>query len=153
MSRLVVFLTDPLGAFYAKGELKARYYNPKDLFSEVHFISPTRQDIDADKVQRVVGNAKLVIHAAGPAYNPHAWYPYGRVAGILSSARPDVLRAYDPALRGALAVYWGKRLGIPSLISIHLDLDEERRHQRRLAHFLRIPLEHYSLKNATFNNV
>src|SRR5438552_823029 len=110
MSRLVVFLTDPLGAFYAKGELKARYYNPENLFSEVHFISPARQDIDADKVQRIVGNAKLVVHTAGPAYDPQLWYPNGHVARILSSIHPDVIRAYDPALRGSLAVYWGKRL-------------------------------------------
>jgi glycosyltransferase involved in cell wall biosynthesis len=147
--RLVVFLTDPLRAFSDKGELKARYYNPENLFSEVHFISPARHEIEAARVQSVVGQAGLFIHSVGPGLYAHGWLPFGPVAGILSSVKPAVLRAYDPSFRGALAVYWAKRLDVPSVVSIHADLDEQRRHERRLVHRLRTPLENYALKRAT----
>ena len=45
MKRLLVFLTDPLKAFQEKGEIKARYYNPENVFSEVHFVSPITRDV------------------------------------------------------------------------------------------------------------
>jgi glycosyltransferase involved in cell wall biosynthesis len=149
VKRLAVFLTDPLNAFHVKGEVKPRYYNPKTSFSEVHFISPAHDDIAANQVQCLVGDARLVIHSVGPAYYAHAWSSRGRIAGILSVVRPDAVRAYDPALRGAIAVHWARRLGVPALVSIHADLDEQRHHERRLVHYARVPFERYTLKRAT----
>ena len=149
MSRkLLIFLTDPLSAFYRKGEVRYRYYNPLNLFSEVHFVSPTAREIETEKVQALVGDAQLVIHPLGDFYYGTAWSSFGKVASLLKRVGPDVLRAYDPAVRGSLAVYWGARLGVPSLVSVHADLDEQRRYERRPRHRLRAVFERYALTRA-----
>lgn len=146
--KLLVFLTDPLAAFHAKGEIRLRYYNPANFFSEVHFVSPAAREIDAKMVQRLVGDARLVIHPLGPSYYATAFLHFSPVAMLLQRVRPDVLRAYDPGVRGTLAVYWSARLGVPSLVSVHADLDEQRRHERRPIHALRGVFERYVLPRA-----
>jgi glycosyltransferase involved in cell wall biosynthesis len=147
---LLVFLTDPLAAFHQKGEIKRRYYNPCGTFSDVHFVSPAAagREIEAAQVQSVVGDAALVIHPLGPAYYVTAWSPWGRLAALVKRINPGVVRAYDPGLRGALAVYWGRRHGVPSVVSVHADLDEQRQHERRPSHAIRKGLERYCLPRA-----
>ena len=147
---LLVFLTDSLAAFHTKGEIKRGYYNPCGAFSEVHFVSPAApaQEIDAATVQSVVGGATLVIHPLGARYYTTAWSPTGPPCRCGESVDPGVMRAYDPGLRGSLAVYWGARLGVPSVISVHADLDEQRQHERRPSHTIRKIFERYCLPRA-----
>lgn len=145
---LVVVLTDALSTFYDKGEIKNRYYNPGNLFSEVHFISPASSEVPAPAIQSLVGDAKLVIHAVGRTYYTTAFLPFGRIASLLRKIDPDVVRAYDPGIRGTLAVWWARRLGIPSVISIHSELDEQRRVERRFVHQVRRWFERYSVQRA-----
>lgn len=148
MKKLLVFLTDPLKAFYEKGEVKPRYYNPGNLFSEVHFVSPAHLEIEPEKVQRLVGDARMVVHPLGPSYYVAGFLPFGRLATLVRAIEPSVMRAYDPGFRGSLAVCWGKRLGVPSVISVHADLDDQRQHEKRAIHQLRRLLEHFSLRRA-----
>jgi glycosyltransferase involved in cell wall biosynthesis len=147
---LLVFLTDSLATFHTKGEIKPRYYNPCGTFSEVHFVSPAAatQEIDVTTVQSVAGDARVVIHPLGRRYYATAWSPWGRFAALVKRINPDVVRAYDPGLRGSLAVYWGGRLGVPSIVSVHADLDEQRQHERRPLHTIRKILERYCLSRA-----
>ena len=150
MKKLLVILTDPLKIFHEKGEVKPRYYNPGNAFSEVHFISPASDEIEPEKVQCLVGdNAKLTIHPVGllPYYT--GILPFGHLATLIKNIRPDLIRAYHPGVAGSLAVLWGRRLEIPSVISIHSDLDDQRRYEKRLIHQARKALEHYSLRRAT----
>lgn len=144
-----MLLTDPLGAFYAKGEIKPRYYNPQDMFSEVHFVSPTQADVEPEKVKCLVGSAGLFIHSLGARYYANAWSERSHLARIMAEISPDVVRAYDPGVRGSVAVYWARRLGVPSVVSVHADLDEQRAHGRQIRHYLRIALERYALARAT----
>ena len=60
--KLCVFPNDPLLAYYEKGEIKSRYFNPKNLFDEIHVISMFNSDVEEEKVKIVAGNAKLKIH-------------------------------------------------------------------------------------------
>ena len=148
VKKLLVFLADPLKAFYEKGEVKPRYYNPDNLFSEVHFVSPATREIDTEKVQCLVGNARMVIHPVGPSYYFAGFLPFGRLAAVVKTIRPNMIRAYDPGLRGSLAVFWSKKLGVPSMISVHADLDDQRRHEKHPFHQARKLLEHFSLRKA-----
>jgi glycosyltransferase involved in cell wall biosynthesis len=147
--KLVVFLTDPLSAFHAKGEIRDRYYNPGDIFSEVHFISPAAQEVAPAQVQPLAGTAQLIVHPLGPRYYATAWRRRGPVGALLRNIRPDAIRAYDPGVRGSLAVWWGRRLGVPSVVSVHADLDEQRAHERRPLHAVRTLFENYALQRAT----
>ena len=150
LTKLLVFLTDPLATFQRKGEIKPRYYNPCNTFSEVHFISPAEpgEEIDVATVQTLVGGAALFVHPLGARYYATAWSSSSRLSALIEHVGPDVIRAYDPGLRGSLAVYWAARLGVPSVVSVHANLDEQRRHEHRPSHFVRILLERYCLRRA-----
>ena len=62
MRKFCILLTVPMKVLYEKGEIKERYYNPCNLFEEVHLISFCDRDIGPEKVQPIVGNARLYIH-------------------------------------------------------------------------------------------
>jgi len=139
--RLVVFPSDPISAYYAKGEIKERYFNPCDLFDEVHVISPCDTDIEANRVDKLAGRATLTIYPLGylsvsdlfrvRSGMPRLLNARRRVLRILAGIRPDVLRAYDPLVQGMLAAHCGARLGIKTIVSIHGDYDEEREFKRK----------------------
>ena len=60
--KLCIFPNDPLQAYFDKGEIKDRYYNPNNFFDEIHFITLTDNDVDVDKIQTIGGTAKIIIH-------------------------------------------------------------------------------------------
>ncbi len=63
--KVCIFPNDPINAYYEKGEIKKRYYNPNNIFDSVHIISLIEKDIEESKIQEIVGNAKLKIHSVG----------------------------------------------------------------------------------------
>ena len=50
--KLVVFPNDSLLDYYKKGEIKERYFNPKNWFDEIHVISLFDHEIESDKVKQ-----------------------------------------------------------------------------------------------------
>jgi len=145
--KLCIFLTDPMKKMYGKGEIKPGYYNPNNLFSQIDMISFSNSDIAVDRVQATAGDAKLKIHCLG---RPHLFNMLGiirRIYSLLDRIKPDLLRAYDISLRGALACYFARKLSIPSVISIHNNFDEQRRFDKRPILQLRRLFERYSLSN------
>ena len=130
--KLVVFPSDALETYYKKGEIKERYFNPNNYFDEVHFISMNDKEVDEDKVQKLVGDAKLKIYTVGkwnPLLPPLIFKK--KVLRIVRDIDPTAIRAYDPLLPGYLAVYCGKKLNVPSIISLHADFDEEREYNKQ----------------------
>jgi glycosyltransferase involved in cell wall biosynthesis len=135
MLKLVVFASDSLKTYYNKGEIKERYFNPNNYFDEVHFISLNDEEVEEDKVQKLVGKAKIKIHVVGK-WNIYAplglWNSYRKkILRLIRDIDPAAIRAYDPLLPGYLAVYCGRKLNIPSIISLHADFDEERKYNRQ----------------------
>ncbi len=143
--KLCIFLTDPMQVLYAKGEIKPRYYNPDNLFAEVHMLSFSNEDIDTNKVQITVGSAQLHIHCIGRMNLFNLFFIQKKISALLKGIRPDLIRAYDISVRGALACYSAKKLKIPCAISLHNNFDEERKYDKRLILQFRRLLEHYSL--------
>jgi glycosyltransferase involved in cell wall biosynthesis len=149
MSRLVVLPADPLYKYYAKGEIKAGYWNPCGLFDEVHILSLAPSDIAAEKVQTLVGEARLHIHAIG---RPSMWtlpFYFGKVRRLIAECNPDLIRAHGPWHTGSLAVHAGRSLDIPTVVSVHSDRDAQRRHEPSLLLHMVRPLENYTLRNAS----
>ena len=62
---LCVFPNDPIIEYYKKGEVKERYFNPNNIFDEIHIISFTDKDVEESKVKKIAGNAELIIHEVG----------------------------------------------------------------------------------------
>ena len=149
MRRLVVLPADPLYKYHEKGEIKARYWNPCGLFDEVHILSLSPSDIAAEKVQTLVGDARLHIHSIG---RPSMWtlpFYYRKVRRLIGQLKPDLIRAHGPWHTGSLAVYAGRALGIPVVVSVHSDRDAQRRHEPSLLLQMVRVLENYTLRNAS----
>jgi glycosyltransferase involved in cell wall biosynthesis len=68
---------------------------------------------------------------------------FNRAFCILKELKPDLVRAHHPWHAGSLGVYCARRLGIPSVISIHNPIDEQRARQKRLVLYLAKLLEYY----------
>ena len=127
--RLCVFPNDPLKAYYEKGEIKECYYNPKNFFDEIHFISLTEQDIEVSKIQIMGGNAKIKIHSVGKITIKNRKKHLKKIIKLLKEINPDVIRAYNPFIEGWLAANSANELKIPFFVSLHTQYD----HNRKLA--------------------
>ena len=74
---------------------------------------------------------------------------FPKVKKLVRAIRPDLVRAHGPWHTGSLAVYAGRSLGIPSIVSIHSNRDEQRRVEPSLLLKMVLPLEKYALTNAS----
>ena len=63
--KICIFPNDPLKTYYEKGEIKERYFNPKNMFEEIHVISLFDEEINEEKVKMIAGNASFKIHTVG----------------------------------------------------------------------------------------
>jgi len=127
MQKLCVFPNDPIIAYYKKGEIKTRYYNPTNFFDEVHIISLIEKDINESKVQNLSGNAKLKIHSVGKINIKNCYKHTKRIIELIRSINPAVIRAYNPLVEGWLAASSAKELKIPFFLSLHTQYDQKRK--------------------------
>jgi glycosyltransferase involved in cell wall biosynthesis len=135
---LCVFPTDTLAASFKKGEVKERYFNPSNLFREIQVISLASHDIDPTRVQRMFGHANVAVHSVGPhsmlgkvlcrfASELYYFAKLRQLLALVNDIRPSVIRAYNPLLQGFLATYVGKKLKIPTVVSVHASHDYDER--------------------------
>jgi len=145
---LVAIPNDPISAYLRKGEIKERYFNPGLLFDEVHLITLADRDVAPAEVQALAGPARLHIHPVGrPSALDLAGY-FPRVDRLVRRIKPDLIRAHNPWLAGALAVHAARRAGRPAMVYLHIENDQRRLFDRRLRFRLIRPLEFYSLGRA-----
>jgi len=64
--KLLVIIPDRLSALIEKGEVVTRYYNPGNLFDEVHIMMTNDDKPDPKLVQPMIGKAKLFLHNISP---------------------------------------------------------------------------------------
>lgn len=158
MSRILcVFPNDPLSSYYKKGEVKTRYFNPKNIFDEVHVISLFDSDLQEEIVKIMAGNAKMKIHVLGRTNLLNMKLKKDQVLGLIKNIRPDVIRSYNPLIQGWLASSVGKELKIPVVISLMGDYDRDLRHfawkKRDLKSYIKLSftrkfVEPFAIKNA-----
>lgn len=135
MPRIAVFPDGPLANTVRKGEVKAGYYNPADLFDRVMIVDPTAEDIPVERIRAMGGAAEVTFHPSGWK-SRFSWRHALRLRRFLeaeldalmpalSAFRPDVVRGYSSQMQSWLAVHAAARLGIPSVVSLHADLDRD----------------------------
>jgi len=153
--RLCVFPNDALLSYYNKGEIKEGYFNPKNFFDEIHIISLFDEEIEEDKVQKLAGNAVLKIHKLNKADLSNYKFFKQRVISLVSTINPTLIRAFNPRVQGWLAAKTALKLGVPLVISLHTNYDQQRDLAKRKRNFFRYlklvyatKLEKFSLKNA-----
>jgi len=158
MKRICVFPNDSMRAYYQKGEVKERYFNPCNFFDEVQVISPCERDIEDSKVQIMAGDAKIKILPIGNFRLLDLFSHRNKVLELIEKFKPDIIRAYNPLVQGYVAVYCGKKLGIPTVVSLHGNYDKDIREllwqDRQLRKYFKYLIyskttEPYVLRNAT----
>ncbi len=157
MKKICVFPNDPLKSYFKKGEIKPRYFNPKNIFDEVHVISLFDDDIEEEKVKIVAGDALFKIHVVGKVNLLNKNSKKNGIINLIKKLQPHVLRSYNPLLQGLVAAQVKKELGIPLVISLHGDYDRDRRYFAKKNKdyktyfkllYSKRTLEPFSLKNA-----
>ncbi len=155
--KICVFPNDPLKTYYEKGEIKERYFNPKNIFDEVHIISLFDEEINEEKVKTVAGNASFKIHVVGKVTLINKNQKKKEIIKLIKKINPDVIRSFNPLLQGWIAAKVKQELKIPLVISLHGDYDRDLRYQTKKNHnykkyfklkLTKIILEKYSLSNA-----
>ena len=153
--KLCIFPNDPIIAYYNKGEIKERYFNPDNFFDEVHIISFSDEEVEESKVQKIVGDAKLKIHKVGKINIKNRKKETSKILQLVKQISPNVIRSYNPLVQGWIAAYIAKELKIPFYVSLHTQYDHNRRLARKsnLKKFLALKytekfIEPFVLKNA-----
>lgn len=155
--KLCVFPNDPLRSYLEKGEIKPRYFNPKNVFDEIHVISLFDSDENEENVRELVGNATLKIHIIGKTNLINIRFKKKRLVELIRNIKPNVIRSYNPLLQGWLATQVGKELGIPVVISLMADYDRDLRYfakkNKNFKNYFKLQyskrfLESFSIRNA-----
>lgn len=121
--KLCVFPTDPIIKYYEKGEIKSRYFNPKNFFDEIHIISFIDKDVEESKVQVLAGNAKLKIYSVGKVSSRNRKKELKKVLKLVGTINPQVIRTYNSLLPGWFAANCAQELKIPLFVSLHTQYD------------------------------
>lgn len=158
--RLMVIVPDRLSDLIAKGEITPRYYNPGELFKEVHLVVTNDDRPALDVLQKAVGNAKLVFHnlPTGPRHflRTLGWQwpliePFlQRGLELAERVQPSLVRTHNNFLEGVFASRIKDKLNIPFVVSLHgvWDTDDRTTAYSILRAWFRAKLERFALASA-----
>ena len=158
IKKLVVFPNDSLLDYFNKGEIKKKYFNPQNWFDEIHVISLFEQEIESEKVQKLAGNAKLIIHSSGKANLSNYKSYEKKISNLIMDINPLLIRSFNPRVQGWLATKIGNKLRIPTVISLHTNYEQQTqlaKKQGSFVQFLKLKyssnkLEKFSLQNCDY---
>ena len=134
MPKLLVLIPDRISDVLAKGEYQPRYYNPGEVFDEVHIVSTTADAPDLNALQRTVGKARLrvqtypdnlsIAHRWPGVMQRFALRRWAR-AGVELARRinPDLIRCHGADWNAYLASEIKAALSVPYVISLHINPD------------------------------
>jgi glycosyltransferase involved in cell wall biosynthesis len=153
--KVCIFPNDPIIAYLEKGEIKERYFNPNNIFDEIHIISFIDKDVEVEKVQKIAGNAKLIIHSVGKINIKNRKKEILKILEIVKKINPNIIRTYNSLIQGWCAAWISKELDIPFFVSLHTQYDYNRQliKMKNLKKFLALKysekfIEPFVLQNA-----
>jgi len=138
---ICIFPNDPIQAYFEKGEIKERYFNPQNMFSQVHIISTNDKDIEPNKVKEISGNAELFIHVVGKVNLKNYKKSLKTIQEKVVEINPDIIRSYNPLIQGWLAANCAKKIQKPLVVSLHINYDKDTRsinREKGILHFLKM---------------
>jgi len=126
-SKLMVVTNHKPSVLLAKGEYIPRYYNPEDLFDEVHLLLTNHDHPDSADLQKPAGRAKVFVHNLP---TPDIRWTLGwqiplmrgwlqRGVEIARAVNPNLMRVHNNFQDGYLAREIKRQLGTPYVLSIH----------------------------------
>lgn len=147
MTTLLILLNDRVSDWVAKGEITDRYFNPDDVFDEVHLLLLNDDRPDHDAVRRMAGSARTEVHNLPVSWwlfvltlgwTPALLRPWTRRAlRIARAVHPDVVRCHGVRVDLLTAVRIGAATGVPVVVSIHSNPDTDQLRGRRAGSWMR----------------
>ena len=135
MRTLLVIVPDRLSQIIEKGECQPSYYNPGELFDIVHMLLMNDDQPPLEPLQHMVGRARLHLHnypddltlvdrhhRLATPIRLRRWARGG--VEIARKIAPDMIRCHGVDWNTYLASRINAKLGIPYVLSIHINLDE-----------------------------
>lgn len=125
---LLVIIPDRLSELIHKGEITARYYNPGELFDEVHILMTNDDNIvNPEDIKKTVGHAKLYFHnLPRPSFfKTLCWRPWllrkwaGQGVRLAKEIRPNLIRCYGNYVNGYVGAEISHSLKVPMALSLH----------------------------------
>ncbi len=133
---LLNIITDRLSHLEGKGEMTSRYYNPGEVFDDVHILMTNGDTPNPQNLQKMAGNAKLHIHnmqtGKSLLLKSLFWRPAllkewaSEGIELAKKIKPDLIRCYGNYINGYVASEIKRELGIPYVVSLHTHPDENR---------------------------
>jgi len=134
MKRLLVCIPDRITDILIKGEYQPNYYNPGELFDEVHILMTNDDRPDLAALQRTVGRARLFTHNwpenSALATKERSWLTPFRLrkwaeggVEIARMIKPQLVRCHGADWNCYLASRIKAKLGIPYVVSLHINPD------------------------------
>ena len=127
--KLIVCVGERLSAIVSKGEISPRYYNPGELFDEIHFFTLKDDDFRLESLKPATGKASIHIHtfnadskllAKTLGFRPFLMKKWAEAA-VKEAAKigPALIRCHGTGVHSYLAACIKKKLGTPYIVSLH----------------------------------
>lgn len=130
IKKLLVIIPDRLSRIVAKGSIIDRYYNPGEFFDEVHILMTNDDRPDEAIIQKTVGRAQLFIYrlpcSSWDFLGACLWKAHPAFYKALKLAQeinPHLVRCYGSGMNVALARRIKQKLGVPYVVSLHMNPD------------------------------
>jgi glycosyltransferase involved in cell wall biosynthesis len=156
--KLLVILNYSVSDILQKGEYPPGYYNPGDVFDEVHLLITVKDEVDLEKIQFTGGRSRVFVHVipAPSMKQSFGWQPFllkswvKQCVMLVKEISPNLMRVHNSFIQGYLASEIKKELHIPYVLSLHgvWDRDDLGTLLQKFIHVFRKKLEHISLKNS-----
>jgi glycosyltransferase involved in cell wall biosynthesis len=134
VGRLLVIVPDRISDILVKGEYQPGYYNPGEVFDEVHILTTTDDRPPLEQLQRTVGAARLFVHNLPDdltlvgrrpefltEYRLRKWAKGG--VEIARRIGPSLVRCHGADWNTYLASRIKAELGVPYVVSLHINPD------------------------------
>jgi glycosyltransferase involved in cell wall biosynthesis len=132
--RLMVIIPDRITEILVKGEYQPNYYNPGELFDEVHIVTTTDDRPDLTMLQRTVGRARLAVHnlPEQPQLISGPWRRWWKKplrdwarpgVALAGQIRPQLVRCHGADWNMYLASRIRTKLHVPYVASLHINPD------------------------------
>lgn len=162
--KLLVITADYISSWIGKGEVVPGYFNPGNLFEEIHLILVNDDKPDLDSLSPLAGDAKVFLYnypaPDGFFKKTLGWQPFlmkSWAKGAQDLARkiaPDLIRCYGIHLSTFLGVSIKHNLNIPCITSLHGNPDADYMRSRlartlkdKITGICQIFIEKFCLKN------
>jgi len=133
MNTLMIIAADRISEWINKGEVTERYYNPGNLFSEIHLVMLNEDHPCPEALQKLVGSAKVYLHHFPTgipffvktfAWNPMLLSIWARnIIALAEKVKPELIRCHVAGLNSFVAMKIHEKLGIPYVVSLHINPD------------------------------